>query len=364
MKKHLFVLSLLLIICLSACQVNEVQPRFIPDSQITVTPMTYAPKAPAIIADQPGRITTFDVSLEKYMIAFGTSNGVAISDFTTYEHLKWFFEGEMISSLAWSPDGEYLAVGTLTGISEVQGQADLIILDTQTWEVTDFQIDKQDIINERFLDLAWSPDGTMLAAGTDIKGVLVWDIPTGAVVSHQVDFSSSVRDVDWSPDGTRLIASSDQAYGIRRWIWKTDKAVRLFDQRNSSAMAVAWSPDGTRIASGHIEGRVCIWTAATNMCDGLIQAHRSAIYDLAWSPDSTKLATVNGVIRVWDTSDGSLLYAFGEYDDLRYIKIEWPALDAPLVTQQEGLEDGSISIVRFWDIATGKIMVEFQARPE
>ena len=118
------------------------------------------------------------------------------------------------------------------------------------------------------------------------------------------------------------------------------------------------SPDGKRVASGHAYGGVCIWTAATNKCDGYIQAHRTAVFSLVWSPDGEKLATGGGVIRIWDMQTGKLLTAFGENDKVVYAHIAWPSNVAPLVALETGLDDQSKTAVRYWDISTGTSSVE------
>lgn len=359
MNKRAVLIFALLMTALTACSPSQVQPVFTPDGQITSTPMTFAPKAPKVAAVLPGRITSFDVKPDMLDIAIGTSRGVEVYEIETGILQVELLTDMNITSLGWSADGEYLAVGSIEGFTE-QGIAHLQIWDSQTWQRTDIQLDGSDLVNERYLTLDWSPDGTKLAAGTDVNGVLVWDVATQKVISQQTGFASSVRDIDWSPDGTRLIATSDLAYGIRRWVVKTGNSVRLFDQRNSSAMVLAWSPDGSRIASGHIEGTICFWTSATNQCDGLVQAHRSAVFSLAWSADGSRLATGAGVIRIWDAGSGKLIEAFGEYEDQRYIEIEWPSMDAPLFTLQESMEDASITTLRLWNVTDGTILVEFQ----
>ena len=208
-------------------------------------------------------------------------------------------------------------------------------------------------------NVVWSPDGRTLAAGNGYMGVTSYEIETGKVVSEQDIFSGMVADISWSPNGSRLIATGDMAYGIRRWKVSTGESVRLFDPRASTSLTLAWSPDGERIASGHSGGTVCFWTASTNQCDGLIYAHHTATFSLAWSLDGTQLATGGGAIRIWDSQTGKQLNAFGLSDTSIYAKLAWPKPDT-LISLETGYSGKAKTFVRFWDVKTGKVLMEFQ----
>jgi len=382
MKKTLCI-SIFFGLCLllAACQTSEPQPVFTPGTAATITPMTFSPRAPKIAATLSGRISAFAISPDQKTIAFATSAGVEMYDLTTYTLQRTLLDGVNVISLAWSKDGIYLATSSIIAYSangtpqpesggvEVlsengseadYGKAHIDLWQTSSWQKSAITLENNDLKNERYLYLAWSPDLPYLAVTSDVHGVFVLDVTSGAIISQQGEFASSVRQVAWSPDGSRIIATNDLAYGLRRWVVSSGKSVRLYDQRLSGSMEVAWSPDGERIASGDALGNVCLWTASTNQCDGFIHAHRSAVFSLAWSPDGTRLATGAGVIRIWDTNNGQLVEAFGEYEEMRYSQIEWINLQGPLVTLQTGIEDESFTVIRLWDIQTGKIVVEFK----
>ncbi len=357
-KRVLTIISTLLF--LAACQPADRGPVFnhavLPS--VTSIPMSSVPRRAA--ARLPGRIQSFDVSRDSKVIALATSAGVMLYDFSSQKHLRTLNETADIFSVAWSPDGSRLAAGSVLMAGSDMGTAHLVVWDTSTWK-TVFEPDfGREMLNETFRDIAWSPDSRSLAVSTDVDGVIVFDMQTGNVISHQKGFAASVLDISWSLDGSRLVATGDLAYGIRRWKVSTDEAVRLFDRRVSNPMQVAWSPDGERLASGHAYGGVCFWTAATNRCDGYIRAHRTAVFSLAWSPDGGQLATGGGVIRIWDTHSGQLITAFGEENGAIYGRIEWPAADKPIVTLSTGLENPGNTVVQFWDIASGSVQAEIR----
>ena len=190
-------------------------------------------------------------------------------------------------------------------------------------------------------------------------GVTTFDTRSGKVISRQDIFSGAISDISWSPDGSRLVATGDMAYAIRRWKISTDESVRLFNQRASTSITVEWSPDGKRIASGHFGGTVCFWTVETNECDGLIYAHQTATFSLAWSADGKRLATGGGVIRIWDSQTGLPLSAFGLNEKAVYTNLAWLKPDL-LISLETGYGSESPTTIRFWDLSTGRILMEFQ----
>ncbi|HTP02075.1 MAG TPA: WD40 repeat domain-containing protein [Anaerolineales bacterium] len=366
---RLHPLSLLLMIPLLSACASGGQPRFNVPALPQATSMP--PANPArVIATLPQRIDSFDVSPDGKLLALATSGGVRLYELPTYQYLRGLNDGELASAVAWSPDGRRMAVGSSKdygkpfftgGDSSNSWKAHLTVWDASTWKPVFEPAFGDEMVNEMFRDLAWSPDNRSLASSLDTGGVQVLDTQTGQTISRQKDFASSVDRLAWSPDGSRLLATSDMAYTIRRWRLSNGQAVRLFDRRVGNAMDLAWSPDGKRIASGHVGGGVCFWTALTNRCDGFIQAHRTATFSLAWSPDGSRLATGGGVIRLWDTATGELLRSFGEEADYVYSHMQW-LRDGSLVTLQYSPEEPGKTALRLWDPSTGSLTAEWRGR--
>ncbi len=363
-----YLLSLFLLVGLTACAPSGGQPRFDTRPLPSATAIPMSPN-PRVVATLASRIASFDVSPDVSVLAVATSQGVNLYDLHSYKFLRTINDGEFESRVAWSPDGRKLAVGGtkdygtpffVGGDSSNSAKAHLTVWDASTWKVVFEPAFGNEMVNQMFRDLAWSPDGRDLAFSLDIGGVRVMDAQTGNYISQQGDFAATVTGISWSPDGTRLVASSDMAYSVRRWRLSDDQSVRLFDPRASASEAVAWSPDGKRIASGHYLGGVCLWTADTNRCDGFIQAHRERTASLVWSPDGNQLATGGGVIRIWDTHNGKLVRAMGEETNYLYDLIEWPAPGTQLLSLQISFDAPNDTVLRLWDVASGAILAEWR----
>ena len=118
-----------------------------------------------------------------------------------------------IYSLDWSPAG-YLAVG---------GGDGLVVWDSQTWEQIDFFTDSQEqFLLETIFSVAWSPDGCWLGIGTYESHIYLMSVTSGEVVRDFGDELAtqlsaieytflSANKVTWSLDGSQIFAV---IYGI------------------------------------------------------------------------------------------------------------------------------------------------------
>ena len=102
-----------LLIVLTACKAADPQPVFTPLTEATATPIPLPATASKVVATLAGVIWTFAISPDAATIAFATSKGLDLYDLKTFAHLRTLEAGESVYSLAWSPDGTKLAAGVL-----------------------------------------------------------------------------------------------------------------------------------------------------------------------------------------------------------------------------------------------------------
>jgi hypothetical protein len=156
------------------------------------------------------------------------------------------------------------------------------------------------------IDVAWSPDGTLLACAGISDTVRIWDTCTGAVIRElRHPTSRGIFGVAWSRDG-KLVATGCSDGLVRLWAAHNGTVVQNLSGHLSSGNAVGWSPDSRTIASASSDGTIRLWRATENH---VLQGHDGPVYGFCWSPDSTRLASggSDGGVRLWDVATGETI---------------------------------------------------------
>ncbi|HVK11578.1 MAG TPA: WD40 repeat domain-containing protein [Gemmataceae bacterium] len=103
----------------------------------------------------------------------------------------------------------------------------------------------------------FSPDGSLLGVAYG-RNVLVWDVATGDEVHRLTGHKRTVQDVAFSPDG-RLVATGGDDDRVKFWDAGTGRLVTTFAWRIDVVGSLAFSPDGLTCAAGGTKGRVVVW---------------------------------------------------------------------------------------------------------
>jgi WD40 repeat protein len=226
-----------------------------------------------------------------------------------------------IRSLAFSPDGDRLVSASDDGELRLwdANKGGLIKCTTSTGSpcsgtaASDSSSDRPGIWS-----VAYSPDGNHLAIGRDDDRVQLWDPKTlqprlPALQGHD-DYVYSVA---FSPD-SRLLASGSRDKTIR--LWETDSGAAVGDAlrgQDSSILSLAFSSDGHQLASGSNEGSVWIWDVVDPRSPRPAWAplsdkqhpgavHSAPVNAIAFSPNGGILmsGSEDGTIRWWDMERG------------------------------------------------------------
>ena len=266
---------------------------------------------------------------------------VRLWDSATWREISTFVGGAaLIISLAYSPDGTTVALGT----------ADNKIA---LWDVT---TGKERLALRGHSDQVWyiafSPDGKMLATGSYDKTLRLWDAATGDELAKLEEDENLHSDVAFSPTG-RLLASGSGT-SIKLWDVATRGLVATLKGHTSEIEGVVFSPDGKLLASTSADSTVKLWDVATHQALSSLKGHAGLAFSPVFSPDSKRLATagLDFTVRVWDVANGQELSTFR-----RHTAPVWDVAFSP--DGKTLVSAGRDGILRVWRAATEK---EVQSR--
>ncbi len=243
---------------------------------------------------------SLDKTIRLYSLPDGVERGV-LRPPIGYEH-----EGEL-NAVALTPDGKTVFAAGVTG---------------GTWDST-FSIYAFSVAQDRLIarlyglaspveDLAISPDGSMLAAGLAVGGVLVWNAQTGTPLYADANYGGPVRSVVFSKQDQLFTSSADgkirgynlSIHGLAAAKFESLTPVAaVTPEPGLRAWGLAVSPDGGFVATSFENGR--------NGKSPVDVLHAKGL-GKAFSPDTSGLQGAGLLALAWaEINGGSSLLAAG-----------------------------------------------------
>jgi WD40 repeat protein len=245
-------------------------------------------------------------------------------------HTDW------VNSVAFSPDGKLLA----------SGSDDYTI---KLWDVATGQEVRTLKGHTYFvLSVAFSPDGRLLASGSGDRTIKLWDVASGSLVRTLTGHTNWVRSVAFSPDG-KLLASGSDDNTIKLWEVATGRELRTLKGHSWGVKSVAFSPDGKLLASGSGDGTIKLWDVATGQEVRTLKGHTGWVTSVAFSPDGKLLASGSGdhTIKLWEVATGREVRTLtGHTGDVTSVAF---SPDGRLLAS--GSADETIKL---WEVASGR----------
>ena len=344
-------------------QLNDT-PALVAEAQADETVDNYSqwklPKAAKTRLGKGG-INSMQFSPDGTQLAVGTDIGVWLYDVKTGKELSFF--GGMSDSLAFSPDGRFLAKGkreygghsiqlweittgrkvaltnTPSSVVALQFSGDSkTLVSLSGWKYVQdsnrgYTIDKLDIetgqVNVEAVQVVWPehlhghrlPEIYALthdkfAIGKRDGKIRLWDTISGKKLLTLRGHAEKIEDnlprevlaLAFSSDGTKLASGSKDAT-VR--LWDTTSGDELSTPRRHVSRGwttvLAFSADGKMLASGSTDSMVQLWDAVTGESRAILTGHTNSITTLAFSLDGTMLASASadGSIRFWNTEIGT-----------------------------------------------------------
>jgi WD40 repeat protein len=250
-----------------------------------------------------------------------------------------------ITSIAFSPDGNYVVSGNQSYSVIIGGEDSAIVWDAHTGEERAHMTHDGDITV-----VAFSPDGEHVLSASGDGTARVWEASTGKELAR-VTYNNSVDSATFSPDGKYVLTSSDDG-SIQVWKANGDQAgsqVRLGGPVNN----VAFSEDSKYVIAGRQDSIYVFETATGNEISTISYDLESAlpnISSLAVSPDDKYIvasgtADVDNVAHLWELATGKEVIHKG-YDH-RLASLSFSP-DSKYVVAINGEKNAMV-----WEVSTG-----------
>lgn len=264
-------------------------------------------------------------------LAFYQGPSVSVANLDSPQEKPMYLLGAVtgpVNSVSWSPDGMQLAAGT--GEFDPLNPPDYKV---RVWDLATgvrggtvrYVFEAAQPVDS----VAWSLDGSTLAAGISNGEIQTWDMTTGQPASQLTGHGIGAVSVAWMPDNIHLVSAGSDGT-VRQWDVARNIQTRSASDESISpplTRQVAWSPDGTLLAFAGQDGTVRLWDAHTWQQFALLKGHYGRVNSVAWSPDGGTLASggEDGFLRLWDVDTNQLILKITNKNNLRdYIShISW-----------------------------------------
>lgn len=218
---------------------------------------------------------------------------------------KLYGHNNIVYELAWSPNGRILA----------SVSADRTV---RLWNVQHGRLDIEPIGHRDYVFCtAWSPDSRYLATGSNDETIRIIDADLGKPIHELTGHQGPIYCLAWSPDG-RYLASGSFDQTICIWDSLDNWNKRIMRGHSDWVMCLDWSPDGRTIASGARDENIMFWDVRSATSFRKLTGHDDIVNTVSWSPNGEYLVSASDdqTIRLWGSDSGRMLNVLEGHTDL------------------------------------------------
>ncbi len=238
-------------------------------------------------------------------------NDYQASQWSYFRHWEWGYlkqlcglqlaeqdVGSRVESLARSPDGKLVALGTASG--------QVVILDVQA-EASQFKRVQELAVGGPVQAICFSPDGKTVAfAGQFDRGQIHFARRNGNGFTRDSQSlagnSAGVLGLTFAPAGDELVSTSRDG-AVTLWNLPTQEVRQSFFGHSGPVWNAAFNPADGSIVTGGDDATVRIWNKTTGEAR-IYRGHASPVYAVACSPQGTWIASAgrDRDIQIWKTT--------------------------------------------------------------
>jgi WD40 repeat protein len=257
---------------------------------------------------------------------------------------------DTVTDLAWTPDGRILAVA-------------------DSAQIKLYDVPKRQVLrslhprNEGIIDLAFSPSGTWLVSGSRwgsdqtgyISNLELWSGPDWKPMGVLYGVGRALSSLDFSPDGRAFAAAfTSPVYeenSVEFWnttTWEITETVKT-----GTVLNIAFSSVGGLIAASPDRYAIQIWDMRKDRkLFKLFTSFTGAVTKMAFSPNGLTLASghYDGDINLWDMRTGNLQLLFHTDEVIESLAF---SPDGHILATGGSYQN---NLVRLWDVSTGTLL--------
>jgi WD40 repeat protein len=202
--------------------------------------------------------------------------------------------------------------------------------------------------------VAFSPDGTLFASGSNDNTVKIWDVASRRELRTLTGHADHVLAIRFSRDG-RLLASLGYDKSVRVWDVQSGQSLLTINAENGTFRAICFTPDSRSLltangtdSGGGGDSLIRVWDVASGKAGATFDPGE-VMTALALSSDGKTLAmgSIGGAVKLWDMSAGKERATLTGHTD-EVLSVD---LSADGRTLASGGNDGT---ARLWDVAAGR----------
>ncbi|MBO3460402.1 nSTAND1 domain-containing NTPase [Aetokthonos hydrillicola] len=265
-------------------------------------------------------------------------NGQIIASASVDETIKlWDLKGNLlntlkghkniVNSVSFSPNGQILASASYDRTIKL-------------WSINGKVLDnKSNEHTAEIYSVSFSPDGKILASASWDGTVKLWSVndsklkllktvellqetpEAGKKGNNHQSTSFNFNGVSFSPDGKLIAAGSEDK---KVWIWdQNGKLLRILPGHRALVYSVSFSPDSNILASASADNTIILWNVQKGKQITTLHGHKSDVYSIAFSADGKTLisASKDNTIKFWSVKDGKDLKTLTYSNPIRTVNI-------------------------------------------
>eukprot|EP01090_Pellita_catalonica_P017297 TRINITY_DN5189_c0_g1_i1.p1 TRINITY_DN5189_c0_g1~~TRINITY_DN5189_c0_g1_i1.p1 ORF type:complete len:455 (+),score=46.64 TRINITY_DN5189_c0_g1_i1:134-1366(+) len=269
------------------------------------------------------------------ILAVALGNAVFLWNGHTTKVTHLMGASETVTGIAWTPNGNYLAVGTHKGTIQLWDATKKTLMHTYeghtsrvgalSWHGNNFFssgsrdhnivnrdlrmsstiVSKWSYHRQEVCGLKWS-EGEQCASGGNDNKLLIWDIrkSDGMPLWKFSRHKAAVKAIAWSPHKRGIISSGGGTADRCIRFWNTNRGIPLqCIDTGSQVCNLAWSKNVNELVSthGYSQHQIVVWSYPHMKSLATLTGHTSRVLYLSVSPDGRTVVTGAGdeTIRFW-----------------------------------------------------------------